>query len=77
LKCAEGAEQCVKQAKTSKAPCSGMEDSMSELGPGELADATWSFARLRYQPGEAWEEAAVARVRWAGTSQPGIGLDMF
>jgi hypothetical protein len=54
-----------------------MEDSMSELGPGELADATWSFARLRYQPGEAWEEAAVARVRWAGTSQPGIGLDMF
>jgi len=28
------------------------------LNPGELADAAWAFAQLRFQPSEVWEQQA-------------------
>ncbi len=36
---------------------------MSELGPTSLTNVLWSFARLRYQPSEEWENAAAEQVR--------------
>jgi hypothetical protein len=41
----------------------GLEAHISECGAGDVVDACWALARLRFQPSARWEQATCARVR--------------
>jgi len=54
---------------THPAACEGV---VASLPPQSMADCAWALARLRYQPSEEWEEAAVAQAS-AGWVVQGCG----